>query len=217
MIPLDLQLFAGEGGDGGGDGGDGSGGDGGAGAGEDGPFATFKTQDDLNKRLSRAEKKGQKALALSLGYETVEEMQEAIKKPPAKKQEPGKEGEHVDVDALVSAKLKEEQAKTFKRLVNSEVKVVANELGFADWEDALALADLAEVKEDDKGNITGVAEALKSLAEKKPHLLKQSSGNQFGANIPNVQKQQKENLENIKKLAQTRGVQATAANDPWKR
>lgn len=213
-----LQTFAGEGGEGGEGGqGDGSGGDG-SGSGEE-AFATFKTQEDFNKRLSRAEKKGQKELAKSLGFESVEAMQDALKQkePPATKAGQGKEKDPdpVNVDAVVEAKLKEERDKTFKRLINAEVKVLANELGFADWEDALALADLTEVKEDDKGNIVGVKEALEALSKKKPHLLKQTKQGQFGASIPNNQQRQKESLENIKKLATNRGTQQTAANNPW--
>ncbi|WP_366160574.1 scaffolding protein [Bacillus infantis] len=210
----DLQFFAeGEGGSGEGAG---------AGAGEgvttgsegEEAFATFKTQEDLNKRLTRAEKKGQKELATSLGYDSVEAMQAAMKKPDDKKKEDNKD-DPADVDKIVEAKLKEERDKTFKRLVNSEVKVLANELGFADWEDALALADLSQVKEDDKGNIAGVKEALESLSKKKPHLLKQTKPGQFGVTIPNNQQRQKESLESIKKLAESRSTTKAAANNPW--
>ncbi|KON90392.1 hypothetical protein AF332_20620 [Sporosarcina globispora] len=216
-----LQTFAGD--PGGGTGGSGTdpGGAGGAGTdpGGEEAFATFKTQEDLNKRLSRAEKKGQKELAISLGFESVEAMQEAHNKDKKKDTKDKKDPDPVNVDAVVEAKLKEqlkaEQDKTFKRLVNAEVKVLANELGFADWEDALALADLTEVKEDDKGNIVGVKESLEALSKKKPHLLKQTKQGQFGAYIPNNQQRQKESLENIKKMASSRGTQQTAANNPW--
>ncbi|KYC94373.1 hypothetical protein B4102_3594 [Heyndrickxia sporothermodurans] len=215
-LGFDLQFFSdgGDGGEGGDDSGEG-------GTGDDEPFATFKSKDDLNKRLSRAEKKGQKALAEQLGFDSVEDMLAVLKKkepePSKGKGKDGKEPGPVDVDALLESKLKEEREKTFKRLVNSEVKVLANELGFADWEDALALADLSEVKEDDKGNIAGVKEALEALAKKKPHLLKQAKNGSFGANIPNnggnggTQK----TLEEIKKLAQNRGTTQTQAYNPW--
>lgn len=208
LLPLNLQFFA--------DGGDG-GGDGGAGEGDDKTF----TQEDVNKmikdRLPRAEKKAQEELAKQLGYESVEAMTAALKKPDPK--DPPKKDDPIDVDAVVEAKLKEqlkaEQDKTFKRLVNAEVKVMANELGFADWEDALALADLSQVKEDEKGNIVGVKEALETLKTKKPHLLKQTQSGQFGASIPNNQQQRKESLETIKKMATSRGTQQTTAHNPW--
>lgn len=158
------------------------------------PFATFKTEDELKSKLSDAERQGQLTLAKSLGFETVEAMQEALKqKKQSEKKEDGKGEEKEekekapDVDAIIDEKLKAEREKTFERLKRSEVKIQANEIGFADWEDALALADLTQGKEDDHGNIIGVDVALKTLAEKKPHLLKQQQkqGGSFGAPAPN--------------------------------
>ncbi|WP_233208625.1 scaffolding protein [Planomicrobium sp. MB-3u-38] len=226
-LKLDLQFFAdsGDGGDGagagdGGDGGDGTNGGSGSGDGvdsKDKPFAEFKTKDDFNKRLSRAEKAGQKALATSLGFDSVEAMQAAIKPPADTNKKPGDSGEP-NIDEIVEEKLKGEREKTFKRLLNSEVKLVANKLEFADYEDALALADLSAVKEDDKGDLVGVEAALQALADKKPHLLKNTGGNNFGADVNNQKKRtEKERLEQIKKEAQSRGVSVSAANDPWKR
>ncbi|MCU9614090.1 scaffolding protein [Caldibacillus lycopersici] len=180
------------------------------------------SQDEVNKivqdRLSRAEKKAQKELAKSMGFESVEEMQAALNKDKDKDKKQDKDKDPVDIEKLLEEKLKDERQKTFKRLVTSEVKVLANELGFADWEDALALADLSEVKEDEKGNIAGVKEALEALAKKKPHLLKQQSSNGvFGAAIPNNGGGQgtQKNLEEIKKMAQSRGVTQTQAYNPW--
>lgn len=157
------------------------------------PFATFKTEEELNIKLAERDKQANLTLAKSLGFDSVEAMQEALKqKEPPKKKEDGKgekkEDTTPDVDAIIDEKLKVEREKTFQRLVRSEVKMQAAELGFADWEDALALADLSQVKEDEHGNIIGVDTSLKVLLEKKPHLLKpqqkQSSGT-FGALIPN--------------------------------
>jgi thymidine phosphorylase len=175
------------------------------------------TQDELDKivtgRLAKAEKAAQKNLAKQLGYDSVEAMTEALKKS-----KPG-DNNPPNVDEIVDTKLKEqlkaEQEKTFKRLVNAEVKVVANELGFADWEDALALADMSQVKEDEKGNIVGVKEALEALKTKKPHLLKAAPSGRFGASIPNDQQRKKENLEAIKNAAKNRGTQQTTAHNPW--
>lgn len=194
--------------------------DGGKGKGEDKPFAVFNNKEDLDKRISRAEKAGQKALAKQLGFETVEEMQAALKKeePADPKGKDEKKDKAPDVDEIIDAKLKEERAKTFTRLLTSEVKVVAKELGFADYEDALKLADLSEVKENDKGEIEGVEEALKALSEKKPHLLEKKSTGGFGADITKKNQSDKDRLESIKKLAQSRGSQAqSSVNNPWKR
>jgi hypothetical protein len=214
-LKLDLQFFAdgGDGGDGGDDGGDG--GDGGSGK-DDEPFATFKSKDEFDKRLSRAERKGQKELAKTLGFDSVEAMQEAISKKDDKKKDnqKDKKDDPVDVDSLVEEKLKAEREKTFARLRNSEVKIQAKELGFADWEDALALADLSDVKEDDKGNIVGVKESLEELAKKKPHLLKAKSSS-FGGNIPKSQAGSTKSLEDIKKMAQSRNASTNSAYNPW--
>jgi len=156
------------------------------------PFATFKTEDELKNKLSETSKQAQLDLAKSLGFESVEAMQDALKqkKQPEKKEDgkgEKKEDKTPDVDAIIDEKLKTERAKTFQRLMRSEVKMQATELGFADWEDALALADLTQVKEDEHGNIIGVDAALKVLSEKKPHLLKQQkqANGTFGAGIPN--------------------------------
>lgn len=192
----------------------------GEGAEEDKPFAVFKNKDDLDKRISRAEKAGQKALAKQLGFETVEDMQEALKKgePADSKENDEKKDKEPDLDEIIDAKLKEERAKTFQRLVTSEVKVVAKELGFADYEDALKLADLSEVTENEKGEIDGVEEALKALSEKKPHLLEKTSKSGFGADITKKKQSDKDRLEAIKKLAQSRGAQVqSTVNNPWKR
>ncbi|MEK4328921.1 scaffolding protein [Paenibacillus sp. FSL R7-0312] len=222
-FPRFHQLFAPDGG--GGEGGaGGAGGEGGAGAaGDKGGDKTF-TQAELDaavqKRVSRAEKAGQVALAKELGYDSVEAMQAALKPKDKDKAGDGKL-DPAEVDRLVEDKIKarekEQNDKTFKRLLNAEVKVLANELGFADWEDAAALSDLTAVKENDKGELEGVKEALEALAKKKPHLLKAKTGStgRFGATVPNSPDQKKSALENIKKLAQNDSTATAAANDPW--
>ncbi|MHA6484475.1 scaffolding protein [Paenibacillus sp. strain BS8-2] len=224
---LNLQLFAGDGGGSGGSGGDG--GDGGNGGGAGGGEKTF-TQAEVDammgQRLPRAEKAAQKALVKELGFDSVEAMQAVLKKSEGGGK--GKDGDGVtltmeDVEKrakeLLDVSQKEQATQTFQRLLRAEVKVWANELGFADWEDAHALADLSTVKEDDKGNLTGVKEALEELLKKKPHLGKQKPGSSaFGANVPGgggIDK--KDRLERMKKLAQETGTAAPAANDPWKR
>ncbi len=176
----------------------------------------------VQSRLSRAEKAAQKALAKDLGFDSVEAMQAALKKPDPKPED--KKSDPVDVEKLLDERLKEREkeqnAKTFKRLLAAEVKVLANELGFADWEDAHALADLSQVKEDDKGNLTGVNEALEELLKKKPHLGKQKpGGGSFGANVGGSTGggDEKARQEALIKQAQSRGVisvQQTVHN-PW--
>lgn len=176
----------------------------------------------VQTRLSRAEKDAKTALAKELGYDSVEDMQAALKKQEPTKKTDMKDEEPIDVEALVEEKLKakqkEQDDRTFKRLLTAEVKVLANELGFADWEDALALADLSKVTEDDKGNLVGVKEAMEELLKKKPHLGKQKSGGSFGANIggSGSPEDKKKSREAIIDLAKSRGtVGGQTAYDPW--
>lgn len=217
-FPRFHQLFAPDGGGGeGGAGGGGTGGEGGT-AGEGKTFTQAELDAAVQSRLSRAEKAAQKTLAKDLGYDSVEAMQTALK-PKDKEKGDGKL-DPTEVDRLVEDKIKarekEQNDKTFKRLLNVEVKVLANELEFADWEDAAALSDLTAVKENDKGELEGVKEALEALAKKKPHLLKaKTTARRFGANVPNSQEHKKSALENIKKLAQNDSTATAGANDPW--
>lgn len=126
-----------------------------------------------------------------------------------------------DVEKLVKERLeagtKEQSEKTFQRLLRAEVKVLAADLGYADFEDALKLADLTKVKEGESGDLEGVKEALEALAKAKPHLLvKKSAGVRVGANIPTGGGSSKESKEEIVKLAQNRGsIQPQAVYDPW--
>ncbi|OKP91854.1 scaffolding protein [Paenibacillus helianthi] len=186
----------------------------------DPPGKTF-TQAELDakvqSRLSRAEKAANLALAKDFGYDSVEAMQTALK-PKGKEKEDGKlDPAEVSrlVDEQIKEREKEQNQKTFKRLLNAEVKVLANELGFVDWEDA-TLADLSAVKENEKGELEGVKEALEALAKKKPHLLKaKPTAGRFGANVLNSPDQKNSALENIKKIAQNDRTATAAANDPW--
>ncbi|MEC1714754.1 hypothetical protein [Schinkia azotoformans] len=229
LMPLNLQFFAGD------DGGDDD-------PGDDDPdddkkdnkdyAAVFKTKDELNKRLGRAERKGQKELAKQLGYDSVEDMLEALNKnkdkdtnkdkdPDNKDKDKDKSPEGLtkeDVKALLDAQMKDERKQMTKRLINTEVKAVATELGInpklaiklLDVEDALENED---IKVTDTG-VEGVKEALEELA-KEFEELKPKKQDGFGADIPNSKKQTQKSLENIKKLAASRGTQQTAANNPW--
>lgn len=220
-MKLNLQLFAADGGGEGGSGGDG--GDEGSGSGSSGAGEKTFTQAELDQhvqsRLSRAEKAAQKQLAKDLGYESVEAMQTALRPKDKDKKD---SLDPADVDKLVDERIKEREKeqndKIFKRLLTAEVKVLANELGFADWEDAHALADLSQVKENDKGELEGVKDALEALAKKKPHLLKAKQGSgRIGADInsssPDEKKKHKEEIVNLAKSRGTIGGQAV--NDPW--
>jgi len=75
---------------------------------------------------------------------------------------------------LAQAKADAEQTKAAARAaaIRHAVELAAGNLNFQDPADALTLADLTAVQVDDAGAVTGAAEAVKALAEKRPYLLK---------------------------------------------
>ena len=75
---------------------------------------------------------------------------------------------------LAAAKAEAEAAKATARAaaIKHAVEAAAAGLHFQDPADALTLADLAAVQIDDAGTVTGAAEAVKALADKRPYLLK---------------------------------------------
>ena len=67
------------------------------------------------------------------------------------------------------------------RLIAAEVKTVAIDLKIVDAEAALALMDKSQIKVNDKGDVTGVKEALEALAKAKPYLVgKTQAGGAWG-------------------------------------
>ena len=67
------------------------------------------------------------------------------------------------------------------RLIAAEVKTVALELKIVDADAALALMDKSKIKVNDKGDVTGVKEALDALAKSKPYLVgKTQTGGAWG-------------------------------------
>ena len=67
------------------------------------------------------------------------------------------------------------------RLIAAEVKTVALELKIVDADAALALMDKSKIKVNDKGDVTGVKEALDALAKSKPYLVgKTQAGGAWG-------------------------------------
>lgn len=62
------------------------------------------------------------------------------------------------------------------RLIAAEVKTASVELKIVDPDAALALMDKSKIKVDDKGNVTGVKEALDALTKSKPYLIGKATG-----------------------------------------
>ena len=75
---------------------------------------------------------------------------------------------------LATTKAEAEQVKANARqtAMRHAVEAAAGALHFQDPADAMTLADLTAVQVDDAGTVTGAAEAVKALADKRPYLLK---------------------------------------------
>ena len=71
------------------------------------------------------------------------------------------------------ANLKEYQKRYRTNAIRNAVRLAAQNAGFVDAEDAIALADLSSVDLDENTDkVTGADEVTKALAKAKPHLLK---------------------------------------------
>jgi hypothetical protein len=68
-----------------------------------------------------------------------------------------------------------------KRLIRADIISKAAKLNVIDTDAVIAMISMDEIDVDDKGDISGVDDALKSLIEKKPYLIK-------GKNLDNEQK-----------------------------
>jgi len=78
--------------------------------------------------------------------------------------------------ADLEARLKAKELEAQGILIRAEVRVQAVKLGFANPDDAYALADLGAVKVTDSGEVSGVDKALEKLAKDRPYLLGKESG-----------------------------------------
>jgi hypothetical protein len=90
-----------------------------------------------------------------------------------------KESELTEVQkAAKRAEVAESDLKTVKEryrtnAIRNEIKLYAQNAGFVDTEDAIALADLSSVDFDETSDkVSGAKEAIDALAKAKPHLLK---------------------------------------------
>lgn len=216
-FPLNLQMFAGEGG-------------GTGGAGDPVTYTEEQYQAKLKEGTSAAIEKAIKERFGDLAGMDLKEVKAALAIKKKADEEAAKSAGKTedkplsaeDIEKLVKERLeagnKDLADKTFQRLLRSDVKVLATEMGFADFEDALKLADLTKVKEGTSGDLEGVKEALEALAKAKPHLLKQQpGGKRVGAHMPTGGTGgNKESKEDLVKLAQSRGnVQPQAVYNPW--
>lgn len=139
-------------------------------------------EDEVNRIVKERLERERKKYA---DYDEIKAEYERLKKV----EEERKQAEMTELERL-QAKLAElekqaaeaEQAKAQtletanKRLIKSEFKIIAKELGVRSeaLEDAFVLADLSAVEVDEDGNVKGVKEAVESLKKAKPYLFSSS-------------------------------------------
>lgn len=176
---LGVMLNAGEGGNG--DGKTGSGDNGGdAGKGNDksddnkadGKGDDKPSYDELELQYLRTQK------ALRKANREAEQRRLELEEAKAGK----KKGDEKKADDGEAEKLKKQLAdteeKSRKRIIKAAVMLEASKLGFHDPADAFALADLSDIEfDEEKDDVSGVEDALKELAKKKPHLIKTAESN----------------------------------------
>lgn len=139
------------------------------------------TQEELDKILADRIARERKKLDKYADYDDVKKKAEELERLEKER----KEAEMSEVEKL-QARLEELQAKANeaeetksktleaanKRLIKSEFRLVAKELGVRKdaLDDAFVLSDLNGVEVDKEGNVVGVKEALESLKKAKAYL-----------------------------------------------
>jgi hypothetical protein len=188
---------------------------------ENKPETKTFTQEEVNKllaeRVARANKKIEKfadydELKTKLAeYTKAEEERkqsemsevEKLQAQLQKFEQQAKEAEETKLKTLESAN---------KRLIKSEFKVLAKDLGVRKdaLDDAFVLADMSSVEIDDEGNVTGVKEALESLKKAKAYLFgvteyADPSPGQHETKRDNAQEQSRRKLQELADKAKRTG------------
>jgi hypothetical protein len=139
------------------------------------------TQEELDKILADRIARERKKVEKFSDYDSLKEKLDAFEKAEQER----KQAEMTETERLQAqleelqrkaAEAEEAKSKTLesanKRLVKSEFKLLAKELGVRKdaLDDAFVLADLNGVEIDEDGNVAGVKEALESLKKSKAYL-----------------------------------------------
>lgn len=238
MWPMNLQLFAADAGEGGAGGTNpdtgGTGGQDPNAGGNDGGTGTkvqFTPEQQaaidaiIAERVSRANRSAAKAAlearAKELGYESVEEMEAALrehkKAQEAQKTEAQKLREALEAEKTKATQAAERAKRALIKAAFAEQAIAAN---LVSVDDAFALADLSGVEVKDDGTVEGVKEAVEQLVKAKPYLVKQTggSGASGGGNPPRGGQQPDNDAERGRQMALQRNQQAQAQSagyDPW--
>ena len=78
----------------------------------------------------------------------------------------------LEAESAAASKIAAAEVKANERIIRAELKAEAIKAGMVDL-DGLKLADLSAIKLDDKGEVVGAAELMKTLKESKPYLFGQ--------------------------------------------
>lgn len=185
------------------------------------PFAIFPDEASFSARIKREGRAQLEMAAKELGFESVEAMQAAAK---AKKEADDKSKSELEMEKAAREKAEAEGksalAKANERLINAEIKIAAQAARFVDPGDAVALVDRTNVQIDDAGKITGVKEAVETLAKAKPHLIGKGGKGSIGSGSNPGPDDPPDPVAAAKKIAEERNKKPAAAQggyDPWAR
>lgn len=143
------------------------------------------SQEDVNKLLGKVRdegrKTGEKTLLEAAGFDSAEQLNEAIKELQTLKRAKLTDDERlkVDLDAaqkkLQDAETKSQQAAEAARVatINAEIAKLAASR-FASVDAVLRLVDRGEIKVTEDGSVEGVSQALDKVAENYPFALRQA-------------------------------------------
>lgn len=142
------------------------------------PAGKTFTQEDLDRiiadRLAREREKTKDYDELKKAADELKKLQDAQLTEQERQKKELAEAQQARAD--LDAKLKAKELEVQGVLIRAEVRVQAAKLGFANPDDAYALADLGAVKVSEANEISGVDKALEKLAKEKPYLLGKDSG-----------------------------------------
>jgi len=192
---------------------------------QDQPFAVFQNAGEFMSRVERESKKKLDELAKQFGYESKKDMEAALK---AKKE--ADEKSKTDLEKLQDQLNQEKAARASSdkkiagQAVSQALMMEAVKLNFIDPGDAVALAAKDGIGYDQEtGQVEGAAEAIKKLAESKPHLIKGKGSGVGSSSSPGGDPSGLSEWQIGQKLAKEHtaaasGVDAEAAKhyyDPW--
>lgn len=152
---------------------------------------TFPDEKAFMARVKRDSKAQAEARARELGFDSVAQMEDAVKaaKAQSDQQKTDLEKER-EARQRIEAERDAVTTRANDRLIRAEVKSVAADLGVVDADAAYSLMNRDGVTVNDDGDVAGVKEALEALLTSKPYLKKsdgvppRNSGDGFNGGAP---------------------------------